>query len=256
MSARGFLGAGDLFIAKYNPATGLFDAPTGPFECTKFEIAPKSDIKEMASKGRTSYGQVIETVPVNQPAEFTIALPEVNRDSLLLALLGTNAVINDAAQTIANEVIAAKLDAWVPLAHANLKLAGLLVKDSAAVTTYVKDTDYAVNYALGWIKALKGGAITDAESLKVTYDTNARSGSKISGATNPQLRAKFTLHGINMADQLPCIVTVREAVLAASSAMDFLANDFASIELKGKLKTPTGALEPFTVELLDTASEA
>ena len=34
MSARGFLGAGDLYIARYNPATGGFDAFKGPYEAT------------------------------------------------------------------------------------------------------------------------------------------------------------------------------------------------------------------------------
>lgn len=253
MASRGFLGAGDLYMEVYNATTGLFNAPTGPYEATKFEVAPKSDIKEMSSKGRTTYGQVIESVPLPQPAEFSIALPEVNRESLLLALLGTSTVINDAGGTITDEVMVAKKGSWVKLTKQNFAAAGFVVKNSGGTTTYVLGTDYDVNWALGWVKILEASAIVDGASLNVTGTYNARTGSKISGATNAQLRARFTLHGVNFADGLPCIVTVHEAILAASSAFDFLADDFASIEMSGKLKTPVGKTEPFTVEMLDLA---
>lgn len=253
MASRGFLGAGDLYLSVYNPTTGQFDPPTGPYEATKFEIAPKSEIKEMSSKGRTTYGQVIESVPLPQPAEFTVTLPEVNRESLLLALLGTASAINQASGSILDEVITAKLDKWVPLSKQNFASAGFVVTNSAGTTTYVLGTDYEVNYALGWVKALSTGAIAADASLKVDGTYNARTGTKISGATNAQLRAKFILHGVNFADQLPCIVTAHEAILSASSAFDFLSNDFAEIELTGKMKTPVGMSEPFTVELLDQA---
>ena len=44
-----------------------------------------------------------------------------------------------------------------------------------------------------------------------------------------------------------------EAVIAADSAFDFLQDDFATLSLPGRLKTPAGRQEPFTVTLLDAA---
>jgi len=44
---------------------------------------------------------------------------------------------------------------------------------------------------------------------------------------------------------------VFEAVIAADSAFNFLADDFASITLPGRMKTPVGFNEPFTVHLRD-----
>ena len=253
MSARGFIGSGDLYIAKYNAATASFDPPSGPYECDKFEISPKSEIKELSSKGRTTYGQVIESVPLNQPAEFSISLPEVNKETLVLALLGTQASTSQGSGTVTDEAVVAHLDKWTQLAHQNIAAAGLVVTNSTAATTYALDIDYTVDYALGMIKPLAGGAITEAQALKVDYTYNAISATTISGATNAQLRAQFILNGKNMADDLPCIVRVHEAVLAASSAFDFLSDNFAKLELKGKLKTPTGKSEPFTVEMRATA---
>ena len=67
MAARGFLGAGDLYIAAY--VAGVKQPYEGPFECRKFEIKPNSELKELVSKGRSTYGQVIESVPVPKPAD-------------------------------------------------------------------------------------------------------------------------------------------------------------------------------------------
>jgi hypothetical protein len=254
MASRGFIGAGSLYLARWNAQAGSFDAPTGPFEAKKFEVSPKSELKKMTSKGRTQYGQVIETVAIPQPAEFSVSFAEVNRDTLLLALLGSSTAVTQGAGNITAETIVAKKGYWVPLSKQNIAAAGFTVTNTGATTTYVLDVDYSVNYAMGWVKILPGSAIVDAASLKVTASYNAISGTKISGATNSQLRAQFIFDGVNYADGLPCIVTVHEAVIAADSAFDFLADDFGAVEMKGELKTPAGKTEPFTVELRDTAS--
>lgn len=253
MPARGFLGAGDLYIARYNTATALFDLPTGPYEATKFEITPKSTLKDLVSHGRTTYGQLIESVPVQDPTEFTIELPEVNKESILLALFGSPQVINQASGNAVAEVVAnVVLDKWSALAFQNVAAAGLIVKDVTNATTYVLGVDYLINYAMGWIKPLSTGAIVAASTIHVTYAYNARAGQRTLGGVNSQMRAKFYLHGQNLADNLPVIVSVHEAVMSASSAFDFLASDFNKIQMKGRLKTPVGFTEPFTVDQLDT----
>jgi len=39
--------------------------------------------------------------------------------------------------------------------------------------------------------------------------------------------------------------------MSADSAFDFLGNDFGNVSLKGKLKTPVGKGEPYTVTVQD-----
>lgn len=252
-AARGFLGAGDLYIARYNPAIGGFEDFTGPLETTKFEITPKVDVKEMVSKSRSGYGQVLESVTIPQPFEFTVDFAEVSGDTLVAALLGTKTTINIGSGTMTGISITAKKNAWVELGHMNIATAGFLVKDSTATTTYVLGTDYEINYRLGMLKILTTSAIVDLAVLKVTGTYGAVTGTQIAGGTEAQIRAKFRFDGKNFADGLPCIVDVHEAVIAASSAFDFLADDFASVSLPGRLKTPVGKSEPFTVKLLDVA---
>lgn len=251
MSSRGFLGAGDLYISRYNPATGQFDPFQGPYESTKFEIKPNVELKEMSSRGRSTYGQVIESVALPQPADFTLELAEINKESLTIALLGEQTAINQGSGTVTDEVLTAKKGAWAELAHRNLATTGFVLTDSAGTTTYVLGTDYEVNYRLGWVKILTGSAIVEGASLKADYTYNAVTGTQIRGAVNSQIRAKFRLDGVNFADQLPVIVDVYEAIISADSAFDFLSGDFATLSLPGRLKTPVGKTEPFTVQLLD-----
>lgn len=245
MAARGFLGAGDLYIARFS--NGVAGPLEGPFEAGKFEIKPNSDLKEMMSKGKTTYGQVIETAVLPKPFDLTVELREVNKAGLALALFGTVDVLTQAQATVVDEVITAKSDKWVSLANA--RVSSVVVTNSAGSTTYVNGTDYIVSAEIGAIKVLSTGAIADAASLKVDYTAAAISGSKITGGTDSAIRAKFVLDGVNFADNSPYKVTVYEAVIGASGAFDFLNSDFNSITMPGRMKTPTGYTGPFLIEL-------
>lgn len=248
MAARGFLGAGDLYISRF--VNGAFEAYKGPYECTKFEIKPNIELRELTSRGKNTYGQVIESVALQQPADLTVDLPEVNKESLAIALLGTTAALSQTAGSLAAEQVNAVLDGWVPLSKAKWSADPTVTNEDATVT-YVLGEDYIVNRDLGWIKALTGGAITANQVIEVSVAYGAITGTEVRGATSADVRARFKLDGKNQADQAPCIVTVHEVVVAADSAFDFLADDFNNVSLPGRMKTPVGFTEPFTVHLRD-----
>lgn len=252
MSSRAFLGGGDLYIDRFDPATGLKLGRAGPFECSKFEIKPNTEVKEQTSKGRSTYGQVIETVAIQKPADISVTLTEMDKDGLTLALLGTQAAVSQGSGTITDEQVsltAAKMDKWLPLTKQNINQAGFVVTNAAASTTYVEGTDYLVNRRLGMIKCLDAGQIPTTETIKVDFGYAAYDGTLIAGATQAQVRAEFVLDGVNFADNLPVICVAHEVVLAPDSAFDFLSDGFGEITMKGRAKTPTGKTEPFTVEL-------
>lgn len=248
MSARGFLGAGDVYLARM--VAGVWEDYKGPFECKKFEIKPNVELKEQISKGRSTYGQVIETVAIAQPSDLSVDMSEVNRETMAIALLGTVAALSQASGSLSDEAVVAKLDSWVPLSKAALTGAQTVTHTSGS-PTYVEGVDYLINKQLGWFKAIAGGAITEAQSLKLDSAYAAITGSEIKGSTQTQLRVRMKLDGKNFADDLPCIVTVHEAVIAADAAFDFLGDDFATVTLPGRMKTPAGYTEPFTVHLRD-----
>lgn len=246
MAARGFLGAGDIYIERY--VAGVSQGLAGPYFAGKFEIKPNVDKKELTSKGRDTYGQVLESVTLQKPAGFTMELNEVNKESMVMALLGTESAIAQASGSLTAFPVTVKLDRWVSVSKENLT-GTQVVTNTAGTTTHVKGVDYEINPQLGLIKAIVGGAIVDAASVKVTSTYAAVAGVRISGSTNGDIRAKLIFDGKNQADGLPVIVTVWEAIIAADSAFDFLGSDFNTVNLPGTMKTPLGKTEPFTVDL-------
>lgn len=246
MAARAFLGAGDLYISRYE--SGAWLPYEGPFEADEFSVKPNSELKEQVSKGKTTYGQVIESVSLAKPADFTATLTEVNKQTLALALLGSSAALTQTGSSVVDEVVTAAKGKWLALSKSNVS--SVVVKNSAGSTTYVAGTDYEVNATLGWVKILDASAIADASSLKISFTAGAVTGTRIKGGTASDIRARFKLDGVNKADGSACIVTVHEAVVSASDAVDFLAGDFGKVKLPGRLKTPQGMTEPFTVDLL------
>lgn len=253
MSSRGFIGAGDLYVSRYNFATSQYEPFVGPMEARKFAITPKSELKEMTSKGRETYGNILESVPIPQPFEFSVEFGEVNRDALNIAFFGESTPINTGAGTMTDKPVVAKLGAWVEIGHMNITAAGLTVENAGGTVTYVLGTDYEINYRLGMIRAITGGAITDGATVNVSGSYAAVSGTQIAGGKQSQVRAKFRLDGKNFADGLPVIVDVYEGILAADGEFDFLADDFNTVPLNGRLKTPVGKTEPFVIKMLDNA---
>ena len=249
MSARGFLGAGDLYIARYNPATAQFDAFKGPYEATKFEIKPNVELKEMSSRGRETYGQVLESVALPRPADFTLDLAEINKESLTLALLGEQSTFNQGSGTFVDSPIVVQKGSWSELPYQNLAEAGLTVKSADGLTTYVLGTDYEINYWRGEVKALGTGAITAAQSIKVTAAASAIDGTQIAGGTRPQIRIHALFEGINQVDGKEIECEAWEAVATSDAGFDFLASDFGGIELKGTLVIPAGKSEPYVVRM-------
>lgn len=245
-TARGFLGAGDLYINLYE--AGAYQGYVGPFECNQFAIKPNSELKELVSRGKTTYGQVIESVSLPAPFDLTVGLAEVNKTTIALALFGTSSAITQVAGTLADEPAVVKFTNWTPLSKARLTQA-ITVEDTSGTTTYIEGEDYLLNRDLGWIKALSSGAIEDGDSVNVSGAYLAIEGTEIRGATNNQVRAKFKMDGKNYVDGAPVIVTVHEAVLSADAVFEFIGEEFNVVELPGRMKTPSGFNEPFTVHL-------
>jgi len=245
--AKSFIGAGDVYIDRLT-AAGVKQGSV-KIGIGKLEIKPNVELKEQTSKGRDSYGQVLAAVAINKPAELTINLTQVDRKALAIALLGDDVAHAVAGAAITDEAVVARHDKGVFLANRILSL--VTVTDDTEVTTYVLDTDYTLDTRLGMITALSTGAITDGQDLIVNYTYGVEAGYKIKGATQPLVKMAVFLDGKNMVDGAACYVTIHEATVSPESAVDFLGDDFAEIQLKGSMATPSGLTEPFTVVMLD-----
>lgn len=250
----GFIGAGDVYIELFDTATATFKPAAGPFNTNKLELKVNGDIKEQTSKGKSNYGQTISSVAIPKPADFAIELGQADKTTLEMSFLATATAINTGSGQVADEAVIAVAGAWVNLSTGNLSDVAFSVKSSDGVKTFVKDIDYHVNYRLGMILAVPGAGIADKAPLKVSFSFNAVTGTRLSGSKKNQVKARIRFDGVNLADSLPVLVTVHQAILLPDSAFDVLGSDFAKVSLKGRMETPAGKAEPFTVDLLDTTA--
>lgn len=244
MAARSFLGAGDIYIDRM--VDGVKQGRVGPIYADKLEIKPNVDTKESTSKGRYDYGQVLESVNLAQPTDFTLDLKEVTGDILTMAFLGTSSALSEVSGTMADQAVVIKKGKWVTLGHRNLD-ATITVENTGGTVTYVENTDYKLNRPLGLLMVLPASAIADSASLNVSGAYDGATGTVIEGSTRTEVRAEILFDGVNQADGTQVTVNVWEAVLSADSAFDFLADDFGNVSLKGRLKTPTGKTSPYVV---------
>lgn len=249
MAARSFLGAGDIYINRM--VDGVKQGLIGPIYAESLSITPSVNTVQSTSKGRYDYGQVLESVNIAQPTEFSMALKEVTGDILVMAFLGTSETVSVASGALADFEVDVKVGTWTPLGKKNL--ADLItVENSDGTTTYVEGTDYRLNRPMGYIMALAGGALAAPNSKAyVTGAHAAVSGTNIKGSTRTEVRAEIVFDGINQADGTQCTVTIWEAVLSADSEFDFLADDFGNVSLTGNLKTPVGKDAPYEVLVQD-----
>lgn len=247
--ARAFIGSGDVLMNPYDPVTGLQTGWVPAGSADKFGIKPNSEIKSKKSKGRYTYGQTIATVALAGEADLAITFGEINKDNIRLAFMGRQSALNVAAGGVVVDeaFVAPALDKFKALLNANLTSA-VTVKHTSGSPTYALGTDYEVNYSTGMIRPLSTGAITEGQSLKVSYTSIAVTGTRILGSTDAQLRAAFMLDGQNQVDNAPVLVNVWEGVVTPSDEFDFLADDWGQLTLTGKMTTPIGKPSPYTVD--------
>jgi hypothetical protein len=114
-----------------------------------------------------------------------------------------------------------------------------------------QETDFEIISRTGMIRALSTGQIEAGETLLVSYDYASITGLEALGAVQPTIKAYLFLDGINLVNGKDTEVEVWEVQLKPDSPVDFLADDFNSLELSGTPKTPAGKSAPFRVRQLN-----
>lgn len=245
----GFLGSGDLYYNRV--VAGVDQGWLRMGNATKLEIKENTELKERKSKQKSTYGQVLDSVAVKQPAELAVTLDDLDRDVLAMAFLGDVSDIDVTGASVTDEGHStAEYGGYIRLANGNVS--NVVIKDSATgLITYVVDVDYIISSAKsGMIQLIKGDGTDDivenedyvvsTSGIEVNYDYANATGKKVKGGTNSSIKVGLMMDGENFADQSQVEVDIWEAVLAPQTGVDFLADDFATLELNGTLNTPSG----------------
>jgi hypothetical protein len=242
-SCNGWLLSGDLYMGLSEGSTDYRHVG----ETDKFSVTMATELKSFPSKRVGSYGQDACASYINQATEISITLKSTNLENLKLVFLGDSTTIADAEGSVADAAIVASNDNCLMLPNRNIS--NVIVEDSGSITTYVLDTDYLIDTKRGILKTLSTGSITDAEDLLISYDYAAREGYKIKGVVRGSIIVPIRLFGINLANGKEVEFNAASAVLTSNTEVDFLQDDFLSIELTGRLQI--GSDGPFTVDVLN-----
>jgi len=242
-----FMGSGDLQMAILDAN----DVPQGELDvgnASAFVIAaPSIEKKEQKGSRRANFGQTITSIVSDTEQEVKITLTDITRDNLVKAMFGADSDYSQAAgnNTGTPEEIVAREGKWAKLDNRNLDPATPpVVTNSGGATTYDVDVDYEVDYQVGRIYVIPGGAITDADTLEVTYTWLVQSGFSIKALENLTFNVFLRLIGRNEADQSDHEVIVNKAQLEPAGDLGWISEDLSSIELTGKiLSTPAGTWE-------------
>jgi hypothetical protein len=244
--AGGFLGSGKVYVDR--KVGGVFQGLKFIGNATKFEIKENSEKKERISKGRTNYGSALDTVFVKKPAEVNLTLDDLDKDNLALVFLGNTSNPNVTGASITDEAVTGYIGSIFKTSQRNIS--SVVLTNAGATVTYVLDTDYSIIDAdLGLIKVLTGGLITDGLALLVDYTYGSMTSNKVEGGTNSNIIVKVLFDGLNQADQSKAVANVFEAVLSPTTGVDFLSDDFTSLELAGVANVPAGGTAAYEVEL-------
>lgn len=246
----GFLLAGDLYLQRLDDdTTGLI----GPIETDKLALKGSAEEKSRTSKRKGSYGQAVGTVYIGKPTEISIVFSDQPAELLALAMLGKRETVNQAAATLTDHPVTLPANGrWVEIGHKNLGT--LTIKDASDDSALAIGTDVEINYVLGLVRAVPGGAMEGGGVIEISGSALAVTGSRIRGGLVPNVRMKLMMDGKNLETGKPVRLTIPEAVLTPDGEVDFFSADYISTSLSGKVLLANGQTEPFTVDEVETAA--
>jgi hypothetical protein len=181
---------------------------------------------------------------ISTDVNITFTLDEINIDNLNIALFGNG--IHYVAQGDGNavdEAMVARLGKWVKLGGAdivrrNLTAGTVVVTNAAGTITYVEGTDYAVDYEIGRIFTIIGGAIADAQNILVDYTWGAQSLPAVYPATNVDKEGLLRFVG-NSTFGFDYEVVYWRVKLKVTGDIGLISEEWANIEFEAEVLADT-----------------
>lgn len=120
--------------------------------------------------------------------------------------------------------------------------------DITVAGTALASTDYSVDYQEGMVEVLSTGTGQAGEALSVGYTYATITRAMISGATQPTIKARVRLKGVNLPDNRKVIVNIDEATITPDMAVDFISTKMIELGFSGFMRTLPGKTSPFSID--------
>lgn len=232
MAARSFMGSGDVLIELI--VNGVGQGLEGPFYANQLSVQPNVERFESVSKGRYDRGQVLESVLVQQPADLTLELKEVQGAVLAMALLGTAEVLPLTSGTMSAQNVVTKKGKWVSLDKLRLAQNVTVVVQAQRTGTYAASgntgnfTASSVTVANHTLPGVYTGIFQSATTYAVTSPTGAVVGSGSTGTAFSAGGLGFTITAGGTAavagDRFTITVAGSGSTTAVTENVDYILN--------------------------------
>lgn len=197
---------------------------------TAANFAIEQDTKEKANL-RGGGGNIASLTRISS-VKLALTMDSFNNDNLAMALRGQVAVEASVA------VSAEEVTAVAPGLGQTAKLIDVAqpysVTDNAD-QALVEGTDYEITAA--GVLAIDGGAITDGDTIKVTYQSKAASA--LEAMVNSGEEFKFVLDGLNDHNGKPSVVTAYRFKPSPTAGLDLIGEEYAEFQVEGELLADT-----------------
>lgn len=229
MENYSYIGTGKVYLGVVGGTTGLLEVGN----CTALSFAVNEETKEIKDYTKPGGGTYNEVRRISS-VEVSMTLADLSPENLARALFGTTAAVTAGAVT--DEAHVAHLGAFVPLDNIPDSTVAYIVTDEAGATTYTAGTDYEERP--GGLFILTGGTITDGQTIHVDYTKAAAD--VVQALTHSAQEYELFFAGLNEARSgKQATIRVYRATLGAARNLGLIGDEFASLEVSGKVLADT-----------------
>ncbi len=187
---------------------------------------------ETESKTRKNYrggGGNISAVDVISAVKLSATFDSFSNENLALALRGIVDV--EPSEAISAEEVVAVVPGLAATSKMIDVTQNVTVTSEDDATTYTLNDDYVVRPA--GILAVEGGAITDASTIKVSYQSKAANALEALVTSGEEVDVVFD--GVNDVSGTPSVVTVFRWKPSPTAGLDLISDDFATFDVEGEV---------------------
>jgi hypothetical protein len=230
------LGRGIVYFSPLGSTNYLGERDLG--NVSSFFLSLQSTRTEyFSSQGGTAANDKEVYVDVEPFLSFTV--DDMNKENFALFSLGTLSTVSQLAGSAFNESVVAYKGTRFALAKRDIITSSVVVKNNAGTVAYTKGSDYdiytsAKDRETGRIFVLSDSLITNGQTLKISYNYNAVTYSKIEATKNSSLEGFLRFVSDNVAGPSQELEIWR-VILKPEEDVSFIGTSWSTLSFQGEI---------------------
>lgn len=250
--------SGDIQIAILTSALA-FEGYHEALNSTQLQFGFSNEPIRVTSNLKASWGTALASAIRPNPPTMTIGFNELPSEILAMQLLAETSALSVTGASVTDEdfvFVTGREDYFFDLQNEQVTEGSVVVQDDGDTITYTEGVDYRINYELGQISVIAGGAMAGSNAtFHVDYDYGTYTGTRMQGnqKTTVNVRIKGCVYDIYTGRK--GILTVANAALAPVDNIDFMNGEPVNAVFSGEMNVVSGLLggAPMRFDDIDAA---